>query len=60
MDKDKLVYDLAMICVKQCLTESEPANMDDACDLAVKAFEKAYEKITALIDPAFESINTVR
>ncbi len=54
MDKERIVYDLAMICVKQCLSNINPSDMDEACDLSVKAFENAYTKINSLIKPAVE------
>lgn len=57
MDKNKLIYDLSLICVKQCLTEIQPSNMDDACNNVIEAFEKAYNKISESIEPVLERIN---
>ena len=58
MDKEKLVYDLALLCVKQCLTANDPSDMEEACDLAIRAFENAYSKISDSINPTLERINT--
>ncbi len=58
MDKEKVVYDLALLCVKQCLVANDPSDMEEACDLAVRAFENAYIKINDSIDPTIERINT--
>ena len=57
-DKNKLVYDLSLICVNQCLQDIQPASMDEACKNSIDAFEKAYSKISALIEPGVERLNT--
>ena len=59
IDKDKLIYDLSLICVTQCLNDISPSNMDDACDYAVKSFNKACHKISELIEPVIKSIDTL-
>ncbi len=57
-EKNKLVYDLSLICVNQCLQDIQPASMDEACKNSIDAFEKAYSKISALIEPVVERLNT--
>lgn len=57
MDKDKLIYDLSLICVKQCLLDTEPSDMETACEYSVKAFENAYKTLSTLIEPILASID---
>lgn len=57
VDKSKLIYDLSLICVKQCLIDTQPSCMDETCNNVIQAFENAYSKISASIEPVFEKIN---
>ena len=57
LDKNKLVYDLSLICVNQCLQDIQPTSMDEACKNSIDAFEKAYSEISALIEPVVERLN---
>ena len=59
IDKDKLIYDLSLICVTQCLNDISPSNMDDTCDYAVKSFNKACHKISELIKPSIKDIDAL-
>jgi len=57
MDKNKLIYDLSLICVKQCLSDIQPVGIDDTCEYAIEAFENSFKKLSDSIEPVLERIN---